>query len=196
MNKIKNDVTVSIFLVILIIVTTMSVTFAYFRAVINSANSSINASGSSANVSLTFANGTTNEAIVGDKIIPGWSDIKKFTITGINTNTNKKDFTYDILMVVDANTFDSGELLYDLDGNGYTISNKKIPSLSEITNNKFSLFPSGTSLPVVAGGTSSVTHSYTLTIKYPNLENVPQYVDGKTFAAHIIVESSSKITRS
>lgn len=196
MNKIKNDVTVSIFLVILIIVTTMSVTFAYFRAVITSANSSINASGSSANVSLTFANGTTNEAIVGDKIIPGWSDIKKFTITGINTNTNKKDFTYDILMVVDANTFDSGELLYDLDGNGYTISNKKIPSLSEITNNKFSLFPSGTSLPVVAGGTSSVTHSYTLTIKYPNLENVPQYVDGKTFAAHIIVESSSKITRS
>ena len=99
-------------------------------------------------------------------------------------------------MVVDANTFDSGELLYDLDGNGYTISNKKIPSLSEITNNKFSLFPSGTSLPVVAGGTSSVTHSYTLTIKYPNLENIPQYVDGKTFAAHIIVESSSKITRS
>ena len=93
MNKIKNDVTVSIFLVILIIVTTMSVTFAYFRAVITSANSSINASGSSANVSLTFANGTTNEAIVGDKIIPGWSDIKKFTITGINTNTNKKDFT-------------------------------------------------------------------------------------------------------
>lgn len=196
MNKIKNDVTVSIFLVILIIVTTMSVTFAYFRAVITSANSSINASGSSANVSLTFANGTTNENIVGDKIIPGWSDIKKFTITGINTNTNKKDFTYDILMVVDANTFDSGELLYDLDGNGYTISNKKIPSLSEITNNKFSLFPSGTSLPVVAGGTSSVTHSYTLTIKYPNLENIPQYVDGKTFAAHIIVESSSKITRS
>ena len=30
MKKIKNDVTVSIFLVILIIVTTMSVTFAYF----------------------------------------------------------------------------------------------------------------------------------------------------------------------
>ena len=196
MNKIKNDVTVSIFLVILIIVTTMSVTFAYFRAVINSANSSINASGSSANVSLTFANGTTNESIVGDKIIPGWSDIKKFTITGINTNTNKKDLTYNILMVVDANTFDSGELLYDLEGNGYTISNKKIPSLNEITNNRFSLFPSGTSLPVVAGGTSSVTHNYTLTIKYPNLENVPQYADGKTFAAHIIVESSSKITRS
>lgn len=196
MNRIKNDFTVSIFLVILIIVTTLSVTFAYFKAVINSTNSSIDASGSSANVSLTFANGSSNETILGDKIIPGWSDIKKFTITGVNTNANNKDLAYDILMVVDANTFDSGELLYDLEGNGYTISNQKILSLKEITNNRFSLFPSGTSLPVVAGATSSVTHSYTLTIKYPDLEDVPQYVDGKVFAAHIIVESSSKITRS
>lgn len=196
MNRIKNDVTVSIFLVILIIVITMSVTFAYFRAVINSANSSINASGSSANVSLTFANGSSNETIVGDKIIPGWSDIKEFTITGVNTNTNNKDLTYDILMVVDANTFDSGELLYDLEGNGYSIKNQKILSLSEISDDKFSLFTSENNLPVISGGTSSVTHSYTLTIKYPNLLDVPQYVDGKVFAAHIIVESSSKITRS
>lgn len=196
MNRIKNDVTVSIFLVILIIVITMSVTFAYFRAVINSANSSIDASGSSANVSLTFANGSSNETIVGDKIIPGWSDIKKFTITGVNTNTNNKNLTYDILMVVDANTFDSGELLYDLEGNGYTIKNQKILSLSEISDGKFSLFTSENNLPVISGGTSSVTHSYTLTIKYPNLIDVPQYVDGKVFAAHIIVESSSKITRS
>lgn len=196
MNRIKNDVTVSIFLVILIIVITMSVTFAYFRAVINSANSSIDASGSSANVSLTFANGSSNETIVGDKIIPGWSDIKEFTITGENTNTNNKDLTYDILMVVDANTFDSGELLYDLEGNGYSIKNQKILSLSEISDGKFSLFTSENNLPVISGGTSSVTHSYTLTIKYPNLLDVPQYVDGKVFAAHIIVESSSKITRS
>lgn len=196
MNRIKNDVTVSIFLVILIIVITMSVTFAYFRAVINSANSSIDASGSSANVSLTFANGSSNETIVGDKIIPGWSDIKKFNITGVNTNTNNKDLTYDILMVVDANTFDSGELLYDLEGNGYSIKNQKILSLSEISDGKFSLFTSENNLPVISGGTSSVTHSYTLTIKYPNLLDVPQYVDGKVFAAHIIVESSSKITRS
>ena len=196
MNRIKNDVTVSIFVVMLIIVITMSVTFAYFRAVINSANSSIDASGSSANVSLTFANGSSNETIVGDKIIPGWSDIKKFTITGVNTNTNNKDLAYDILMVVDANTFDSGELLYDLEGNGYTIKNQKIPSLSEISDGKFSLFTSENNLPVISGGTNSVTHSYTLTIKYPNLIDVPQYVDGKVFAAHIIVESSSKITRS
>lgn len=196
MNRIRNDVTVAIFLVILLVVTTMSVTYAYFKAVIRSTNSSILTSGSSANVSLTFANGSTNASIVGSKIIPGWSSVKKFTVTGVNTNTNSKSIIYDILMVVDSSTFDSGELLYDFSGNGYNIKDQKILNKSSLTNSKFSLFPSGSSLPVIAGGTSSVTHSYTLTIKYPNLEDVPQYVDGKVFTAHIILESSSKVTRS
>ena len=195
MNKMQNQVTLAFFIIMLLVVTTASVTFAFFKTVIKSSNSSIIATGSAAKLSITYANDSNNSTIVGEKIIPGWSDVKKFTIIGENTNTVNKDLTYDILLVIDTNTFLTGELVYDLQGNGFSISNQIIPTKSEISNGEISLFPTGITKPFFAANSSSSTHSYTLTVKYPYLENEPQYATGKKFVAHVSVESSAQITR-
>lgn len=197
MNKMQNQVTLAFFLIMLLVVTAASVTFAFFKTVIKSSNSSILISGSSAKLSITYTNDSDNGTIVGEKIIPGWSAEKKFTITGENTNTNGKDLTYDIVLIIDANTFETGELVYSLNDDNALISinDVSIPNESELSNGKINLTSKSSNKPTFKAGTTSETHSYTLSIEYPYLENEPQYATGKKFVARVVVESSAQITR-
>lgn len=190
MTKTNNKIILYIFFVLLLIILTVGLTYAYFAAVIQN-NESISTTGSSAKLSITYENDTENGTIIGEKIIPGWNEIKKFTITGENTNKENIDLTYDIVMVIIKNDFKSGELIYNLEGNNYKIENQPISN----SDNKLSLFPINVNKPYFPGGTISQTHSYTLTIEYPNLPNTPQYSEGQEFSGYIIVESTTQLKR-
>lgn len=202
MNKMRNQITLAFFLVMLLVVTTASVTFAFFKTVIKSStNSSVLTTGSSAKLSITYANDEDNGVIIGEKIVPGWSAEKKFTITGENTNTNGKKMEYDLYLVIDTNTFESGELKYELteylDAEMYQTNDILIPNESEIKGGKINLTSNANIVMknYFEAGTVSELHSYVLLIKYPYLENEPQYATGKKFVARVVVESSAQITR-
>lgn len=192
MKDTNNKIIIYIFFVLLIIILTVGLTYAYFAAVIQN-NESISTKGSSAKLSITYENDTENGTIIGEKIIPGWNETKKFTITGENTNKDNIDLTYDIVMIIIKNDFKSGELIYTLEGNNYKIENQPIQNTSQ--DSKFSLFPSNTTKPYFPGGTISQTHSYTLTIEYPNLPNTPQYSEGQEFSGYISIESTTQLKR-
>lgn len=202
MNKMRNQITLAFFLVILLVVTAASVTFAFFKTVINSStNSSVLTTGSSAKLSITYANDEDNGVIIGEKIVPGWSAHKQFTITGENTNTNGKDLVYDLYLVVDTNTFETGELTYalseEVDGDGgmYGVDGTSIPNESELEDGKINLTTNTAIINYFEAGTVSKQHFYDLYIDYPYLENEPQYATGKKFVARVAVESSAQITR-
>lgn len=189
--KDKNNILlISIFIIILLVFITIGLTYAYFVAVIQSENSSITASGSSAKVSITYENDKDKGTIKGDKIFPGWSSEKKFTVIGENTNKESLALEYDVLMIVEENDFNENELMYKLEGNGYSIEDY-IPI--NLTDNKFSLFKD--ELPSFAGGTTSEVHEYTLVVSYPDLPSVPQYSEGQQFSARIVIESNTKMAR-
>lgn len=199
MNKMQNQVTLAFFLIMLLVVTAASVTFAFFKTVIKSSNSSVFTSGSSAKLSITYANDSEKGTIVGEKIIPGWSARKLFTIAGENTNTNEKKLEYDLYLVIDTNTFETGELSCSLsevvDNTMYSTAATSIPNELELEDGKINLTANMAYINYFEAGTVSKQHFYDLLIEYPYLENEPQYVTGKKFIAHISVESSSQITR-
>lgn len=200
MNKMQNQVTLAFFLIMLLVVTAASVTFAFFKTVIKSSNSSVFTSGSSAKLSITYANDSEKGTIVGEKIIPGWSASKLFTITGENTNTNGKKLEYDLYLVIDTNTFETGELRCSLsevvDNTMYTTAATSIPNESELEDGKINLTANNMAyINYFEAGTVSKQHFYELYIEYPYLENEPQYVTGKKFIARVEVESSTQITR-
>lgn len=191
MKEKNNLLLISIFFVFLIVIITIGLTYAYFVAIIQNENS-ISTSGSSAKLSITYENDKDKGTITGDKILPGWTNEKKFTITGENTNKESKSLEYDILMVIEQNTFEANELKYKLEGNNYNIEDY-IPI--NPTNNKFSLFKTNDTKPSFAGGTTTETHQYTLTVSYPDSPTKPQYSEGQQFSARIIIESDTKMTR-
>lgn len=192
MKEKNNILLISIFFVFLIVIITIGLTYAYFVAIIQNENSAINTTGSSAKLAITYTNDQDKGIIKGNKILPGWTSEKKFTITGENTNTASKSLEYDILMVIEQNTFEANELKYKLEGNNYNI--EEYIQINP-TNNKFSLFKEDVPKPSFAGGTTSQNHEYTLTVSYPDLPTKPQYSEGQQFSARIIVESDTKMTR-
>ena len=191
MKRFKLNFIESLFLIIALIVVTFTSTYAFFAAVITSNETSANISGNAADISLTFADANDNGTIVAEKILPGWKDVKEFTITGLNKNKTRNLY-YDVVMVVLENDFILGELKYTLAGSGtgsVSVTSSDIPN--NPTGGKFNLSTEKAYFPVES---DNVVHSYTLTVEYIETD-YPQYLDNNVFSAYITVESGTYMSR-
>lgn len=193
MHDFRINFTESLFLVILIIVVAFSTTYSYFAAIITSQQSETSFSGSAADFSLTFGNHETNSIIVGEKITPGWQDIKTFTVTGLNKNDKNRSVYYDILMVVLENDFPFGEFKYELQGTGTgSVNVAESPILKDLTDGRFSLLTGDKAY--FLNNSENAQHDYVLTIKYINTDT-PQYAEDLKFSAYIVLDSVTQFSR-
>ena len=172
--------------VLLLILATVAGTYAYFTANITTPEEA---------TTLTVTGGTMNIVYSSPNKInvaaafPRTSalDTKSFTVTG--TNTTGANMYYNLSLVVESNGFPDGALAFSLSGSkteptGTLASNITKESISSGAQ----IIPLGKGSYVGAG--SSIVHSYTLSLYYPNKEGVIQNSEqGKQFKGHIGVEA-------
>ena len=173
----KKSITI---LVVCLIVSVMSVSLAFFSAIIigNGKNVSVNAK----ELTINFDN---NNEIASGIIEPGWSSANTFSIT----NKSKTNFTYDIVIKNYKNTTKTnGYLVYKITStNGYNMTEyKDMPKDGENTYD----------LVIARGITiepgSSNKQSYTLEIKYLDSTEDQSIDMGSTVTGSLyIVESTT-----
>ena len=101
MSNNKNNIFVkAMFFVVLAVVLTVGVTYAYFRATITGVESESTISIGGATLKIVYE-GT--ETINAENVIPGWSAKKYFNVDV--TNTSGKEISYDINLVVTNSNF-------------------------------------------------------------------------------------------
>ena len=86
--------------VVLAIILTVGVTYAYFRANITGVESESTISVGGATLAIKYEG---SNLITAQNVIPGWIDKKYFNVD--LTNTSRKDISYDINLVVEKNNF-------------------------------------------------------------------------------------------
>ena len=158
---------------LLIIITGIS--YAYFTANSKGNETTSTVTMNAAILELTFTDGVTQ--ISASDIVPGWSATKTFTVE----NTGQATAYYALKVVDITNTFTvDGSISFEITGTngGSTVTKQVLPLVeTEIT-------------PKIEIATG-VTHTYTVTTYYNDLE-VNQLADlGKTFAYTITIEEKN-----
>lgn len=198
-----NKTILSISLVALLVVAALGVSYSYFSANLRGDfESASTITMEAGKMILTYQNNSTDlEIRPTEKVYPrgtagnkSGSDawIKKtFAITG--TNTTELDMKYKISMVVDANEFENNALSYELIGH-----KDESDTTSVVLNNLTGNIPTGastiefkgTASPLFKNATDSV-HNYTLYIYFLDTNVEQNDNQGKSFAAHIVVEGDA-----
>ena len=198
MNKFdKYKIPIFISLNILVLISLFGMAYAYFKATINNAESASTISVESGELIINYQGNTAN--IVASGIVPGWSETKKFTLSGKNTTKTNEFHTdnnlyYKIILAIDNNTFSEGALTYSLAKDSKSSTNGKMADEASGTINQ-----SGNQ--VIGYGYFSETstfvdHIYNLTISFPSTEYEQSADNGKSFAAHITIGEGKKPTLS
>lgn len=191
-NQKKRNLFLIILLTSFMVLAVSGVTYAFFAAVMVGDETSTVVDFTSTVVSLDFADGETNAIITDKNILPGWSNIKKFSVTGTNTTTDRTVY-YDVILHVTENTFSAdGVLKYELavnSGTGALASSGNVP----IKSGDFKLF--GVSKPSIGPNSSNVVHNYSFKLLFPNDEFNPQYEQGATFKGYITISSDTQISK-
>ncbi len=147
----------------LVLLTFVGVSLAYFLTSIEGENKRVTISTS--DLRIIFTNG---DAIEGTEIEPGWSVTKTFSVE----NKTKNEYKYNIVIEDLINTFKTtGYLQYKItstDGGYNMTSFEDVPKSSSATD---TVLAYSVSIP------SKSTQNYTITIQYPNDENVNQSID-------------------
>lgn len=192
----KNNIFVkAMFFVVLAIVLTVGVTYAYFRADITGVESESTISVGGATLAIKYE-GT--ETITGENVIPGWTDKKYFNVDV--TNTSRKDISYDIKLVVLNSNFyttnSSGNsyleyALYECSSEADTTCETVIKSSSLLD------IQSGDKLVYTATTNTSVKTYYALELSFPN-QNAVQSQTGTndqplTFSGYVTIESGGEV---
>ena len=189
MNKFdKYKIPIFISLNILVLISLFGMAYAYFKATINNAESASTISVESGELIINYQGNTAN--IVASGIVPGWSETKKFTLSGKNTTKTNEFHTdnnlyYKIILAIDNNTFSEGALTYSLAKDNKSSTNGKMADEASGTINQ-----SGNQ--VIGYGYFSETstfvdHIYNLTISFPSTEYEQSADNGKSFAAHVTI---------
>ena len=189
MNKFdKYKIPIFISLNILVLISLFGMAYAYFKATINNAESASTISVESGELTINYQGNTAN--IVASGIVPGWSETKKFTLSGKNTTKTNEFHTdnnlyYKIILAIDNNTFSEGALTYSLAKDSASSTNGKMADEASGTINK-----SGNQ--IIGYGYFSETstfidHIYNLTISFPSTEYEQSADNGKSFAAHVTI---------
>ena len=189
MNKFdKYKIPIFISLNILVLISLFGMAYAYFKATVNNAESASTISVESGELTINYQGNTAN--IVASGIVPGWSETKKFTLSGKNTTKTNEFHTdnnlyYKIILAIDNNTFSEGALTYSLAKDSTSSTNGKMADEVSETINQ-----SGNQ--VIGSGYFSETstfvdHIYNLTISFPSTEYEQSADNGKSFAAHVTI---------
>ena len=180
----KNKVLLSIIGVIVIILITFGISYAFFTA---------NFTGGEDTTTITVTGGSMNIVYNGgddinlSNIIPtNDPEIKTFTVTG--NNTTDVEMRYKINLVVEYNDFSEDALKYKListntDNNGVVAS-----SITELTNigiGAKTIELGIGSFDVPTGGNK--THTYNLEIYFPNTTNNQNEDQDKEFRSYVSV---------
>ena len=189
MNKFdKYKIPIFISLNILVLISLFGMAYAYFKATVNNAESASTISVESGELIINYQGNTAN--IVASGIVPGWSETKKFTLSGKNTTKTNEFHTdnnlyYKIILAIDNNTFSEGALTYSLAKDSTSSTNGKMADEASGTINQ-----SGNQIigyGYFSETSTFVDHIYNLTISFPSTEYDQSADNGKSFAAHVTI---------
>ena len=189
MNKFdKYKITIFISLNILVLISLFGMAYAYFKATVNNAESASTISIESGELTINYQGNTAD--IVASGIVPGWSETKKFTLSGKNTTKTNEFHTdnnlyYKIILAIDNNTFSEGALTYSLAKDSTSSTNGKMADEASGTINQ-----SGNQIigyGYFSETSTFVDHIYNLTISFPSTEYDQSADNGKSFAAHVTI---------
>jgi len=168
-----------IIVALLILVTTVGLSYAYFRAQIVGEGTPISASAK--NVKIIFTDTLT---LTGSNIEPGWSDSKTFSVK----NDSSDVFIYNIIFKDLVNTFETtGFLQYKISSsNGYNMTDYLDIPKSSTPSNK----PLAKQISLPAG----VTQEYTIEFIYKTTEEDQSADMGKTLTGTLAIEEYSQET--
>ena len=166
----KNDtILLIVFIVVFLLVTAIGLSYAYYTAVIDNGEESSSIVSRSGSLELTYTDGV--KQIIGADIYPGWQDTKTFTVK----NTGNGLTTYSIRLSNIVNNFSiDGSISISIVGSngGKSLSKRPIPA-------------SDSSIIDYVSIGEGVTHTYSITVYYNNL-NVDQSPDkGKSFSFQV-----------
>ena len=169
-NMKKNDkMLLIVFISIVALVACIGISYAYYTAVIDKGEESASVVSRSGSLELTYTDGV--KQIIGADIYPGWQDTKTFTVK----NTGDVLTTYSIRLSNIVNNFSiAGSISISIVGSngGKSLSKRPIPA------NDSSV------IDYVSIG-KGVTHTYSITVYYNNLD-VDQNPDkGKSFSFQV-----------
>ena len=189
MNKFdKYKIPIFISLNILVLISLFGMAYAYFKATVNNAESASTISIESGELTINYQGNTAD--IVASGIVPGWSETKKFTLSGKNTTKTNEFHTdnnlyYKIILAIDNNTFSEGALTYSLAKDSTSSTNGKMADEASGTINQ-----SGNQIIGYGYFSETLTfvdHIYNLTISFPSTEYDQSADNGKSFAAHVTI---------
>ena len=196
MNKFdKYKIPIFISLNILVLISLFGMAYAYFKATVNNAESASTISVESGELTINYQGNTAN--IVASGIVPGWSETKKFTLSGKNTTKTNEFHTdnnlyYKIILAIDNNTFSEGALTYSLAKDSTSSTNGKMADEASGTINQ-----SGNQIigyGYFSETSTFVDHIYNLTISFPSTEYEQSADNGKSFAAHVTIVEGETIS--
>ncbi len=181
MNR-NQRIVVSIVGIIIVTLALIGITYAYFMTKIIGNSTSTSISGTLANLELTYGDG--KGIVTKDNIMPGNKIEKTFTVK--NTGSVKVE-NYAVVFESLTNTLTrKGDLVYTL-----TCTSSDSNPCNGVTN---LVFPSTNSPIILNSIEPTVTHSYTLTVTYKNLDNIDQSDDmGKKFEAKVNIKDGKDI---
>ncbi len=183
MNR-NQRIVVSIVGIIIVTLALIGITYAYFMTKIIGNSTSKSISGTLADLELTYYDG--NGVIAPDDLMmPGDKLEKTFSVK--NTGTVKIE-NYAVVFENVTNTLTrKGDLVYTL-----TCTSDDDNPCNGV---KGASFPSTNSPIILNSIEPTVTHSYTLTVTYKNLDNIDQTEDmGKTFSAKVNIKDGKNTT--
>lgn len=177
-----------IVLVLGIMLTIIGVAYSYLAPLISGVENESTIVLNSANLTITY-NGSN--VIEGENIIPGWSDTKEFTVVGFNDVVvdDESIMDYRIRLIVLENTFSDGAIKYELTGSSTNVNDTLAPLSGKLATGFGSTTLGTARFSQDDNIKNGVTHTYKLTISFPNDPNKNQSDDwDKSFSGYVIIE--------
>ncbi len=184
--KLITKILISMFAGVLLFI---SVTYAYFLAQISGLESISTVYMSSGTLSINYTKGS--EDIILANVMPGVSETKIFTLTGINDTKESKLLNYNIGILKEENTFSDNAIKYSLEFDE-TTSTKQTNDIV-ITNTINGGLTTGQGTQYIATGsfsntTTGINHVYNMTISFPETGEDQSEDEGKIFKGRVIIE--------
>ena len=188
MSNTKKTNIILLLLILILFIVIVSFSFAYFNPKILNTESQTTIASGSGIMEITYSSG---ETITVPNIFPNDNPFitKEFTLTGKNTYNTKME--YHIILKMNTNTFRDGALAYTLtsvnnNNNGQTV--QQIEYLNGIKTGEREVFLGNGFFE----GISNASHTYTLKMYLPKIENFDHTVDqNKEFSAKIEIREGN-----
>ena len=193
-KKINKKLLFLLLLLIPLIAITIYITYAFYVGEVegNEQVSTIAVQGG--NILINYQGDSEN--IVASDIFPGWESTKTFTVSCSINYTDKssvKIVWYDMILVVDENTFENNSMEYSLQ-----ISDVDKTKEGIFTEEEYHGIPKGASNITMASGyllNEATTHTYNLKLRYIDSDEIDQTIESSArLNARVNVAGSKQIT--